>query len=86
MEEKIEIFRMDDGISFECKDKEDAVETIIEEYKANDICVGELMDRLIIHGLGIQDVVDVFAAVMYRIEKDQVVQYVEDDEVHRWEW
>lgn len=86
MEEKIEIFRIDDGVSFKCKDKEDAVEAIIEEYKANDICVGELMDGLIIHGLSIQDIVDVFAAVMYRIEEDRVVQYMEDDEVNRWEW
>lgn len=86
MEEKIEIFRIDDGVSFECDSKEDAVDAILEEYRANDVCVGELMNDMIIHGLSIQDVVDVFAVVMYKVENDRLVQHMEDEEVNRWEW
>ena len=58
----------------------------IEEYKANDICVGELMDAIIIHGLSVQDVVDVFAKVMYEIEGDELVQNMEEEKVNRWDW
>ena len=44
------------------------------------------MNDMIIHGLSIQDVVDVFAVVMYTVENDRLVQHMEDEEVNRWEW
>ena len=88
---KIVLRILNEGITFDCKDKQDVVEAILEEYRAHDICLGELLEGLEIDGLSVQDVVDIFAKVMHIVEADEVVQYLngEHDKSstrNRWDW
>ena len=70
-----------------CKNKEDVLYTILDEYRENsEVCVGEFLNTIIILGLSVQDVVDIFASVMKKIENDEVVQFIEKAKINRWEW
>ena len=82
----IKLIVMGEGTDFDCKDKEDVVKAIMEEYHRNDICIGELLYGLEIKGLSIQDVVDVFAKVMHTVEDDKLIQVMEEHAVPRWVW
>ena len=83
------IFNDDKNINCSCK--EEVVEIIIDDYRENsDTCIGEMLNCTEIQGLSVQDVVDVFAYIMYKIERDEVVQTMFDGEnpekINRWEW
>lgn len=85
--DKIYIEIMGEGTTYDCTDKNDVVEAIIDEYHRNDVCIGELMNQIQVHGLSTQDVVDVFAKVMNIIEGDEVIHHTpEENYTNRWEW
>lgn len=64
----------DDDIVVYADSVKEAVEKIKEEYRKNDLCIGELMESIRIEGLTIGGIVDVYA-ILYR--------YYENDEVYR---
>ena len=88
---KIQILTCD-GKFIDCSSKSDAVYQLIDEYRENsETCIGEMLSSTEIHGLSVQDVVDVFALVMFKMENDEVTQTLYDNEdapeiVNRWEW
>lgn len=68
---KIYIERKYEGTTMECKDDlKDVEEAIIEEYKANEVCIGEILESLCIHGLSIPEVVTVYSKIYKRLEDD----------------
>jgi hypothetical protein len=74
---------MNEGITYDVKSKEDCVIAIIEEYKRFDSCIGDLLYSIGIVGFSVQDVVDIFATVMHKIEDDLLIQIVDNEPVVR---
>lgn len=76
---------------YKCESKDDVVESILKDYTLYSVCIGELLNSVEIQGLNVQDVVDIFAKVMYIVEEDELVQRMNLDkdipnEEKRWEW
>jgi hypothetical protein len=77
--------------TYECTSKEHAVNSIISDYHLYDVCIGEVLGSVEIQGASVQDVVDIFAKVMYIVEEDEVIQFMnmdkaEPDAVVRFDW
>jgi hypothetical protein len=72
--------------------KQDIVDLLINKYREeSDNCIGEMLQVTEIQGFSVQDVVDIFAKVMYEIEDDELVQRqdvdtVNPNEIDRWRW
>jgi U3 small nucleolar ribonucleoprotein component len=70
----------DEGITYDCKDKnvDDTVESIIEEYERHDVELCTVLDRIEVHGLNVNQVVQVYAKLFERIEHDKVLRHYEE--------
>jgi len=71
--------------------KEDMVKLIISKYREDDVCIGDMLHVTEIQGFLVQDIVDIFAKVMYELEDDELVQRqnvdtAEPNEIDRWRW
>lgn len=71
--------------------KGDMVKLIIEKYREDDVCIGDMLQVTEIQGFSVQDIVDIFAKVMYELEDDKLVQkqnvYTDNpSEIERWRW
>ncbi|KIS21593.1 hypothetical protein [Clostridium botulinum] len=80
---KVFIERLYEGSTIDCKSEiDDIVDAIIEEYHANEICIGEVIGSLCIHGASIEDVAIIYAKVYSKIEEDKVIRITDSDEVN----
>ena len=81
MKRYIEI--IDEGVTYDVENEQDCITAIMEEYRRHDVCIGEMLYRICIVGFSVQEVVDIFATIMYRIEEDLLIQIVEGEPVRR---
>lgn len=77
---------MNEGVDFEVKDKNDAIDAILEEYHRFDLSMAELLDSLELRGFSIQDTVDIFSKVIYKTDSDKTYIESEGEHISRWDW
>ena len=78
----IYIERLNEGSTIDCKAEiDDIVDAIVEEYRSGDVCIGEVLDALTIHGLSIEDTVIVYAKVYEITDGDKVIRVNDEYEL-----
>lgn len=55
---------------------EEIVEEILDIYKNNDICLGEILEQVVLSEIPVQKVVDIFGTLMGTIEGDELIHRV----------
>ena len=63
--------------------KGDLIDTILEEYKISDVCMGELLASTYISGMTLEDQVILYAKLMKRVEEDKLVQINEEEKTYK---
>lgn len=61
-----------------CDTVDDAAAKIMQVYKSNDLCIGELFSSIVIQNLSIEEVVKVYAKLYQEIEGDEICRIDED--------
>lgn len=59
-----------------------AVESILELYTKSDVCIGEFLESIEIHGLDVSSIVQVYARLYNTIEGDVCTRTEEDGTIH----
>lgn len=82
MNNKVYIEILNEGVTYDCENNvEDVIRAIEEEYERFDVCIGEILNGIAIHGLSVPDVVTVYAYLYSKYENDKVLHiFFEDDE------
>ena len=97
MSGEIIVARLDGTRHFYATNKEEVIDIIMEEYHAFSVCIGEILDDTEINGLSINDVVDIYAKVIHKVDGDKLIHKkfvgIEEcrdptdyDVVERWDW
>lgn len=74
--------RLYEGSTVDCEPTiEDVVEAIIEEYKANEVGLCDILGTTCINGLSVEDVVTVYSTVYKIIEDDTVIRISEGERI-----
>jgi hypothetical protein len=60
--------------SYRCNDNQHIIQTIKNKYFRHGICMGDILEATQIIGCSIQDVVDIFATIIYDHSKDVLIQ------------
>lgn len=79
---KVYLERIHDGSIIACEPEIDSiVEAIVKEYKEEDVCIGEVLDGLCLHGASIENATIVYARVYERIDGDKTVRSTESEDI-----
>lgn len=82
LSKRVYIERIGEGSTIYCKSEiDDIVKIINDEYHANDVCIGELLSSLCIHGASIEDVAIIYAKLYDLIEDDRVFRITDDQAI-----
>lgn len=71
---------LDENTTKEVKDLNECIEVIKEDYRRNDICLGELLNNIEVQGFSVNNVVDMYAQLIKDIENDYLEQGNEEEE------
>lgn len=67
------ILCMNNGVTFDVKDKVDCVQIIMEEYEKYDACMYDLLASIAIYGFSAEDVVEIYAKCMNLSDGDTIL-------------
>lgn len=83
---KLEIISLNDGVTYDIDNKEDAIQAIFEEYNRFDISMNELLETIELSGFSVQDVVDIYAKTIKLSDNDELSIKIEEETINRWDW
>ena len=70
-----------DNIIVKTTNKEEAISEIIKIYQKEDVVLQELLEGVSLPDLSIMDVVEVYAALSFRIDGDDIVRLNYEDKI-----
>lgn len=75
---KKKIILMNEDICFSVKNKENCISAIVDEYKAYDIAMSEILASISIVGFSAEDVVDIYTECMNISDGDLIVRFTDE--------
>lgn len=73
------ILYMSDGVTFDVKDKEDAIEKIIEDYHKYDVSMYDVLACTRLDGFSLEDNIYIYATCMRISDGDSII-HIRDEE------
>lgn len=73
------ILCMSDGVTFDVKDKEDAIEKIIEDYHKHDASMYDVLACTRLDGFSLEDNIYIYATCMRISDGDSII-HIRDEE------